>query len=48
MAGSIAIGTAVNNGIADALGVNDKRFLPSMSFAAPEKPGRLVITIELG
>jgi Holliday junction resolvase RusA-like endonuclease len=33
------------DGIADALGVNDRRFLPSYEFAEPEKPGRLEITI---
>lgn len=38
----------VIDGLADALGVNDARFLPSMSFGAPETPGRLVITIDLG
>ena len=27
------------DGIADALRVNDRRFLPSYEFAAPEKPG---------
>jgi hypothetical protein len=37
----------IGDGIADALGVNDKRFLPSMSFGPPEKPGRLVISIDL-
>lgn len=37
----------VADGIADALGVNDRRFLPSISYAPPEKPGRLVITITL-
>ncbi len=35
----------VFDGIADALGVNDRRFLPSYEFAAPEKPGRLEIHI---
>lgn len=29
------------DGVADALGVNDARFLPSYEFAAPEKPGRV-------
>lgn len=33
------------DGVALALGVNDKRFLPSMSFAPPEKPGRVEITL---
>jgi hypothetical protein len=36
------------DGVAEALGVNDARFLPSMSFGAPEKPGRLVISIDMG
>jgi crossover junction endodeoxyribonuclease RusA len=34
------------DGIADALGVNDARFLPSYEFAEPAKPGRVVITLE--
>ncbi|WP_305096457.1 hypothetical protein [Croceibacterium aestuarii] len=33
------------DGIAEALGINDARFLPSMSFAQPEKPGRVEVTI---
>lgn len=33
------------DGIADALGVNDSRFLPSYDFAEPERPGRVEITI---
>lgn len=33
------------DGIADALGVNDRRFLPSISFGGPEKPGKVVVTI---
>jgi hypothetical protein len=33
------------DGIADALGVNDSRFLPSYEFAAPEKPGRVEIEV---
>ncbi len=33
------------DGIADALGVNDKRFLPSYEFYPPEKPGRVEVTI---
>lgn len=35
----------VFDGIADALKVNDRRFLPSFEFAVPEKPGRLEIVI---
>ena len=34
------------DGIADALGVNDARFLPSYEFCAPEKPGRVEVVIE--
>lgn len=34
------------DGIADALGVNDSRFLPSYEFAEPEKgKGRVVVSI---
>lgn len=33
------------DGVADALGVNDSRFLPSYHFTAPAKPG--CVTIEL-
>jgi hypothetical protein len=33
------------DGIADALGVNDVRFLPSYEFCAPEKPGRVEVFI---
>jgi hypothetical protein len=33
------------DGIADALGVNDVRFLPSYEFAEPEKPGRIEVEI---
>ena len=33
------------DGIADALGVNDRRFVPSYHFAEPEKPGRVEITL---
>lgn len=31
------------DGIADGLGVNDRRFLPSYEFHAPEKPGRVEV-----
>jgi crossover junction endodeoxyribonuclease RusA len=34
------------DGIADALGVNDARFLPSFEFAPPAKPGAITITLE--
>ncbi|MBB3940709.1 crossover junction endodeoxyribonuclease RusA [Novosphingobium fluoreni] len=33
------------DGIADALKVNDRRFLPKYEFAESEKPGRVEITI---
>lgn len=33
------------DGIADALGIDDKRFLPSYEFAAPEKPGRVLVSV---
>ena len=33
------------DGIADALRVNDSRFLPAYEFAEPEKPGRIEIEI---
>ena len=33
------------DGIADALGINDKRFLPSYHFHAPEKPGKVVVEV---
>ena len=33
------------DGIADALGVNDKRCLPFYEFADPEKPGRVEVSL---
>lgn len=33
------------DGIAEALGVNDKRFLPSYHFADPCKPGRVEVQL---
>lgn len=36
----------VFDGIADALGVNDRRFLPHFIFAEPCKPGKVVIVLE--
>lgn len=33
------------DGIADALKVNDSRFLPSYEFCAPEAPGRVEVEI---
>lgn len=32
------------DGIAEALGINDARFLPSYEFAEPEKPGRVEVS----
>lgn len=34
---------AAMDGIADALGVNDRRFRPHYFFEEPEKPGRVVV-----
>lgn len=33
------------DGIAEALGINDRRFLPSYDYAAPEKPGRVEVFV---
>lgn len=33
------------DGIADAMGVNDKRFLPSYLFWPAEKPGRVLVQV---
>lgn len=33
------------DGIADALGVNDSRFLPSFEFCEPQEPGRVIIEV---
>lgn len=35
------------DGIADGLGVNDNRFLPSYHFAEPCKPGKVVAVISI-
>jgi crossover junction endodeoxyribonuclease RusA len=32
------------DGIADALGVNDRRFWPAFAFAEPMKPGRVEVS----
>ena len=37
---------AALDGIAQALGVNDRRFVPSYTFAEPQKPGHVVVTLE--
>jgi crossover junction endodeoxyribonuclease RusA len=34
------------DGIAEALGVNDARFLPSYEFSPPAKPGQVIVTLE--
>lgn len=34
------------DGVADALRVNDRRFVPSFTYADPEKPGRVEVTVE--
>lgn len=36
------------DGIADALRVNDRRFVPHYTYAEPEKPGRVEIRIKVG
>lgn len=33
------------DGIAEALGVNDRRFRPTYQFAEPQKPGRIEVTL---
>ena len=35
------------DGLADALGVNDSRFIATYTHHEPEKPGRVVITVRL-
>lgn len=35
------------DGIADALGINDKRFLPSYGYGDPVKGGKIVVTINV-
>lgn len=34
------------DGISDALGINDRRFVPNYAYAPAEKPGRVEITVE--
>lgn len=34
------------DGIADALGINDKRFVPEYEYAEPRKPGHVMVTLE--
>lgn len=33
------------DGIADALGVNDSRFVPAYEFSPPESPGKVVVEV---
>lgn len=35
----------IADGIAEAIGINDKRFLPSYSYADACKPGKVVVTV---
>lgn len=42
---AIAAFKASRDGIADALGVDDRRFLPTYQFMEPEKPGRVEIVL---
>ncbi len=37
---------AALDGVADGLGVNDKRFLPSYTFGPVFKGGRVIVTVE--
>lgn len=34
------------DGLADALGVNDRRFLPAFHYMEPQKPGWLIVEID--
>lgn len=36
---------ALIDGIADGIDVNDRRFLPSMSFSEPKKPGCVIVEV---
>jgi len=42
---AIASFKAARDGIADALGVDDRRFLPIYQFMAPDKPGRVEVIL---
>lgn len=35
----------IYDGLADALAVNDSRFVPSFTFCEPEKPGKLIVEL---
>lgn len=41
----IAMFKSARDGIADALGVNDRRFKPEYYFEAPSKPGRIEVEL---
>lgn len=43
--GMIGAFKAARDGIADALGVNDRRFRPQYVFAEPDKPGRIEVAL---
>lgn len=43
----ISSAKALRDGIADALGVNDRRFRTAYHFGEPEKPGRVEVEIKL-
>ncbi len=40
---AIASFKAARDGLADALGIDDRRFLPTYQFMEPEKPGRVEV-----
>lgn len=42
---AIASCKALFDGIADGLGVDDSRFVPTYQMAEPEKPGRVVVEV---
>ena len=42
---AIASFKAARDGLADALGIDDRRFLPTYQFMEPEKPGRVEVVI---
>lgn len=42
---AVASFKAARDGLADALGVDDRRFLPTYYFMDPEKPGRVEVVI---
>lgn len=36
---------AIVDGIADGLGINDRRFLPSIEYREPKKPGCVIVEV---